>query len=628
MIEKIRNNKKLIFLYLITLVLLAGINFIYHNYYILKSDDNNKGIIKLDLNDFKYSGFEIKDNKLVSTKDKAKIVINFDRYVNKLNFDYNSTNNLSIKEKIQYYNTNGLVKVKKSSSANYYGLETYTKTINKNIRTITLTFDDENIEVSNFYIKNEVSFNYYTFIFLALIFLNLYLIIFKRNYFSKNLEKGFLLVSLSVGFLITIVMPPVVGTSFDDQIHFKHAYELFDKDGKNTAIVEDYKDLKLNFSMFDTQEERKAIVDLVNDDKNLNDDYQTAEYLSFRRIPHVPAATVIKVCNLLNLPFILTYILGKSINILIYSLIMYFAIKIIPVHKHLFTYIALIPTTIFISAQYSYDNMVTPFLALAFSIFIYEMYNKDNKINRKLIMVFLLSLFVACTAKAIYAPIVLLLLLLPKKKFENSKKSKIFKIGIILLCTILIATAILPNVTSNTSASDPRGGDTSVSRQAELIIKKPIHFTVMFIKNVGSGFSGKFFSPGALLSYSYFGTTKIHNIVYPLLFGLMFFAITDTSKKKYLNKFQKLFIAFTILIIICMIWGTLFLSFTPVGDTAINGVQARYFLPLLMPLLICFSSNNISHNIKNEKYTCILFIISIFSLYFSVYFEIISQYCL
>ena len=42
-----------------------------------------------------------------------------------------------------------------------------------------------------------------------------------------------------------------------------------------------------------------------------------------------------------------------------------------------------------------------------------------------------------------------------------------------------------------------------------------------------------------------------------------------------------------------MIWLAMYLSFTPVGDNAIAGVQARYYLPLLYVVLALVGSKKI-----------------------------------
>ena len=621
-----KDNKKHIVICLLVLIFLAIFNYFIYNYKIIKLD--NKNNIDISLKNISYDDFSLEKGKLVSNKNNPSITIFLNKYVDKICFNYNTNKNLDVSEKIEYYNVHAKVKDIKSLSSNYYDTHMYVKKIGKNVRKITIEFNnsDNNLELSDFYIKSVPTFNFYTFLFMSFVFLNTYIIVVKRKYFCNNIEKAFLLISLSAGFLITISMPPVIGTSFDDQIHFKNSYELFDRNLKKSMIIEDYKNVKLNFSMFDTLEERKDIISYIDNNRNQYYDYQFVDYFSYKKIGYLPSAIVIKICSMFNLPFVLIFILGRAVNVVIYSFIMYLAIKIIPVHKNLLLYISLIPTSIFMSAQYTLDVIVTSFLSLAFAIFIKEMY--DEKINIKLVMLFLLSVFIACSSKPVYAPISLLLLLISKDKFNDSKKSKIFKIGIIIFFILLLFTSFVPMTTAVQNISDPRGGDTSVSRQVELIIKKPIHFSIMFINEVFGNFFKELISPGALFCFSYFGNLNNSTIYYITLIGLIFVSITDNTSKKYLSIFNKIFIFLIVSFIICMIWGSMYLAYTPVGELTINGVQARYFISLLIPIIVCFSSNNIKNNIKKSKYISIVSLLSIICLFFSIYFQIISNYCL
>lgn len=53
-------------------------------------------------------------------------------------------------------------------------------------------------------------------------------------------------------------------------------------------------------------------------------------------------------------------------------------------------------------------------------------------------------------------------------------------------------------------------------------------------------------------------------------------------------------------VVIGMIWLAMYLAFTPVGAGEINGVQARYYLPLLLPVFLCICPEQLRISIKKE----------------------------
>ena len=69
-----------------------------------------------------------------------------------------------------------------------------------------------------------------------------------------------------------------------------------------------------------------------------------------------------------------------------------------------------------------------------------------------------------------------------------------------------------------------------------------------------------------------------------LLIPVLFITLLYREKKEdsfcYIS-WYKVFITLIIMITVVLIWVALYLSFTPVGEEAIAGVQARYYLPLL-----------------------------------------------
>jgi len=200
-----------------------------------------------------------------------------------------------------------------------------------------------------------------------------------------------------------------------------------------------------------------------------------------------------------------------------------------------------------------------------------------------------------------YLAFILLLLLLPKEKFNN-KESKIkFNISIISIFIMMMLTFALP-IASGSYVADPRGGDTNVTEQIKLIISQPISFVRVFYENAIKSGTVKFLGEGGLTSYAYYGNINDKNIyIYIIILLCASIFIENGTKTKELKVSYKIFILSLILCITCMIWGSMYLIFTPVSGTIINGVQNRYFIPLIFPLLFLVNNNKIKNNFDELK---------------------------
>lgn len=217
---------------------------------------------------------------------------------------------------------------------------------------------------------------------------------------------------------------------------------------------------------------------------------------------------------------------------------------------------------------------------------------------------FLLSMFAGCFPKAVYAPLILGALFLGRNKFYSKKDCIIFKWGIILGFIMLMATFILPVLISPSQVGDTRGGDTSEARQIRYVLGQPIAYAVVLIRNVLNSIEDCIIGRDVLCNFSYLGMGKLYSFCAVLLTGV---TITDTYTEEKINKRVlpiKIKIAFIVQIaaVIALIWTALYLSFTEVGISNINGVQPRYYLPFLFLLYLCFQTEKIKTYFPLVKY--------------------------
>jgi len=612
---------------LFVIVLSVIISLVFTNYRIIFYASNEK--FNLYNENVEYSGFDHIDGKFVSTSDEAIIKINLDKkYIEKLNFNYSSDDKIVYSANIIYYDSYSSEATSKQDLTLTNEIDISSIPIRRYVKSIELKFTGNNYSIYDMHIDNQINFNYVSFILIYLLINCVFFLLFHNGKLEK-IENKFLLVGLSLGLMLLFGFNRITGVSWDEQIHFHNVHKLSYGDEVNwSESTRNLYELKIPFYKYDTIEERIAVNNYLNEKhKDIVKTEENNYKLAYNNSIYLPMSIVYKINDLLGVPLIINLYLTCFTNLLIYILLIYYAIKIIPIYKRLLFCIGIIPTELFMATRFSYDPLIVGLITLSLAIFIYEYVNKNKKLSFKNCLICILAMILGSFPKAIYIPLLLLLILLPNTKFDNNKKALKFKIGIILIVGAIMATFVLPTVTNPSSGGDIRGGNTSMSGQLSIIKNNPLGFAEVFENNAGDLFIERLIGVGTMFSFAYNGNIKKTNLIW--IFTIVFIYLFFTDRYNLKNKFDWKYRLWNLLIIfgiISMIWLSMYLSFTPVGSLTINGVQGRYFIPILLPLLICLNVSGIKNDIKVEKYDLYVSLILFITVYFMIYYNTIAMW--
>ena len=621
-----KKNSKINFLVLFIITIIIGylVGFIYNNYRVIRNKDDI-GINNISLDNINLDGFKLENDKLISENKNPKIIIenqNF-QYLKKLKFNYTTSKNFEWTIDENYANVYGLEKNVNLTGHNNKNINIFVEDLSRNISKLEISFTlDDTLEISNIQIDNSIVYMALNYSYFLLGAITIFLCIYFRKSLSNHIEYLFLILGLFFGTTLIINTQIACGKSWDEQIHYDYTYGLVNKYFTEAAYELSDNDLqfvKNAFSYFNTDEEKKAFIEHLNNVNKQETVYKTNVKFGFNKVSYLPASLVFLLGNTLKLPFNLMYIGALFINLFVYVGIVFLAIRKTPIGKYLMLVIGLIPTTLFMACSFSYDPPITAFVLLGLAYYLYEMKNKEKKLDMSSALIMTTSFTLGTMSKPVYAFLLLLFLTLPKSKFKSSKKKNqfLFMTFVILLMTLFL---IIMPVLAHVDVSDARGGDTNATLQVLTILKSPISFVRVFFDNAGLSFLSKFISPSTLLSFGYFNqisenSTNIYYLFLALLFGSVFI-----KNENLLDKKSKTILGILIFLSIGCIWGSLYVSFTPVGSTTINGVQNRYFIPLIMPLLLLLMTNNVKVNLNDKKiytiYTVILFIVITMTLFY------------
>lgn len=420
----------------------------------------------------------------------------------------------------------------------------------------------------------------------------------------------YLAFALPWALFLAICSPTITGISFDDHVHYAHSQALsylvnFPKTNAESSLHDvffedayiDKPDIYgegwpfLSESVLGGYEERLnaayplSVINVL--DPGVGSCLGLYNYLGY-----APSAIGLWLGRLMHLPFTVVFVMGRCFNALFYVFVSYAAIRIIPCKKMLLCIIAVLPSTIFLAANYSYDPWLICMLYLMVALVVRNMLDDDRSVGFGRCLVLLALGFVALAPKAVYLPLLALLLFIPKRKFESSDQCACFRYCIVLLAIVVANSFAAPFLISGGEGySDNRGNDgIDASGQLEFILSQPLGYLSVLFNFV---FNGYLSVPSFdALSYSFAYMNDITS-AYGWLSGLSLVVVVITAcadtdlLSNRLSRFS--YGATTIaacLLTVALISTSLYIAFTPVHSNSIDGVQARYLTPLLFPFFL------------------------------------------
>lgn len=440
------------------------------------------------------------------------------------------------------------------------------------------------------------------------------------NLFSiyKNIAGIVFAAIMMSGICYVFTLPVASLISFDDEFHyensvkFSHAFENSvteaDEFIYGRLVTEKYNQSTISYSM----EELERLYDIgaVSKDGGVTTDpYKTLSY--------IPSGTAMFIARGLGCSFAEVFYAGKLGNLLVYALLIYLAIRRLSSGKLILAVVALLPTNIFLAASYTYDIWLTGFsmFGIAYIAGVIQDKAKGIQIKIKDIIIILASLTIGFAPKAVYFPLLLLVFLIPKDSFKNKKTYKKMCIFTCLCILFVLMTFMLPFVMEGPGEGDLRGGeDVNSIGQVSFILNNPIEYTKILLKHIKV-----YISPenqmGTIGTLGYMGDTT-HFILLMLILAMVTFADRDSTGIITNNWKSRIWAAFSIFASIVLVSTALYISFTPVGNSMVNGCQYRYLIPLIFPLLyFVFNIKTDSRNINKSLFAAICVCSVIFILY-------------
>jgi uncharacterized membrane protein len=452
----------------------------------------------------------------------------------------------------------------------------------------------------------------------------------KSAYFKNlSVQKIFLFFAVPWGFTMIFLTPPLQVP--DEQAHFFKAFQL--SEGKIlpqsngislggqlpvslTAFMEVWKvviiDKKGKVSVNDFQES-------INIPLNPHNTQFTSYLFTalYSPIPHIPQATGIFLGRILNLPVLVIFYLGRLFNLLFCTIILFIAIKNIPVFKWLFLFIALMPMTIYLAGSLSGDAITISLAILFISLVMKLTFEKTRNILNHEFMVLLLIGLLLTLAKNTYFPIILLGLLIPVKKF-GSIKNYIIKI-LTLLSLASIVVVFYSNIVhhffsqidlAEIYSSYPGAPHFNPDKQLDFILSNPLYFLSAMIHSFWFFKAFIIETHVGAFGWDFYRLPLIHIYLYPVL--LLAFVVLETKKEINIGGRQKILLFISLSGSILVFSLIMYMIWAAVGANQLTNLQGRYFIPIIPLFWMLFYNRKIS--VRNNILKTSAFVILFFSM--------------
>ena len=265
----------------------------------------------------------------------------------------------------------------------------------------------------------------------------------------------------------------------------------------------------------------------------------------------------------------------------------YFSIKYIPYKKHLVLFVSFLPITLQEAASLSPDALAIS-LSIFYISYILKIRNDNKMIQNKQMFILLIISILLSLCKIVYLPLCLLLLLIPKKLYNSKKKFIIYNLIVIGISTILNLVWL-----KYTSRYLVAFSQSNSSEQLKYILTNPIFYFLTIINTLDTYLLNWLLDIGGRALGLFKIKTSILTVLPTLYIMVKLIVGEKNDKNNEYNIIEIVFILIMILSIIMLIFTSLYLQWTPLKSNIIEGIQGRYFIPLIIPISYIF--------IKKEK---------------------------
>lgn len=428
--------------------------------------------------------------------------------------------------------------------------------------------------------------------------------------FKVNPAKFFVFCALIFGILLITIIPPF--QSPDEDSHFKKAYVMsqgkFFPTSRDGVVGFEVPTDMINYiseklTYIGNRDKKYTYSEEILDDK-LPKDYSDVTFHNFSTVEVCPIAYIApaagivfskiatKLIGMDNISVVTMLHFARFFSLIMYTILVYYAIKITPILKKTFCAIALLPMSLALAVAISYDSIIIA-ISLLSTALIFKLIFDDNvkKVSYKYLITFGVIAFILLTIKTVYVTVLFPLIFVPKEKYGDKITNVLKSFGIILLIAVsLYIINKIPLMLLERNVVENNSG-----KQISFIISNPFEYLKIWIKTMIA--NRNFYFSGMIGTFGLIDTfvPTIYIVMYSLALFTIILSDFSLCPMKFNWKYKCVSILGSIATIFAAFLG-LYVFWTSmelgVGAETITGIQGRYFIPII-PLVMIILSNSV-----------------------------------
>lgn len=429
---------------------------------------------------------------------------------------------------------------------------------------------------------------------------------FALFYFCLSYHLIYLVLGLIMGLIFLILIPAYDVP--DENRHFNTAYQLSNimmgvKEEKNDRVLmrkadAEYKQISdYSKPSYMTVEEYQIYYSAFFKSSSNTNEIVRTQYSAIDTpyYQYFFPAVGITLGRIIGVGPIFLFFIGRLFNMLFSVLLISYAIKKTPIGKVGFFVSAMFPMLIQQLSSFSYDAFV---ISISFVVFALSLYMSHTDINEikwyEEILYIILCILLAFVKSHAYILISLVSFYVFLKQHKNNKFKAILPFLSVIL-TVVICEFYIKLNNSGTMISD------NPFYTMHDVISDP-HLFIMLIYNTVISYFGIYLDNMIGSSLGIF-SIEVPTIFIRLLLiiGVVaFFKRSDDTVE--LSRQERILYLFVILFTVIFMHAGMLLGWTPKGSIRIEGVQGRYFLPILPAAIYSVQTQRITVSKKVDPY--------------------------
>lgn len=465
------------------------------------------------------------------------------------------------------------------------------------------------------------------------------LIFFVLLVFEPQIEKTIMLMIIVFGLVFACIMSP--GAIPDENSHYETSLMVsnimmgkiktnneIDKAYVNYDSFGSFKNANYSYNRF--MRDMNKPLELKEKTYQIEKDWDDL-FKHYYIVPYIPQALGITIARIAKVNTLRTYYVGRVFNLFFYAICIYYALKITPVHKLLFGLLSILPIFVQQAASQSYDGFAFGLSFVITSYFMKWIFGNEE-IKKKDVIILFITCLALTPVKVVYGLFSFLFAIIPCEKYGSKKR----KIRVVCLLAspmvfylfryalwqvqpfiIKFILSFINRVEAETINSPIRGNFDGLGLEHNggytynlgYIIKNPVQTIMLLVRTTRFWLSTWFYqSLGKALA----GVTLILPMTYIrivlILIGFAALRIED---------YEMTWLVRGSFIVVClgiaaMVLVGMLIGWTLTTDTMVQGIQGRYFCPLLPYFFSMFNNKYIKLPKKMDKYVLFTYTLLMF----------------